>query len=549
MVAWVMGLAIFIDDYLNALLIGHALRPVTDRLRVPRERLAYVIDATAAPVCILVPLSTWAVYVAGLLESTGAAEPGQGMRAYLGVIPWAFYGWIAVLLVPLTILGWLPAWGMMRRADRRVAEGGSPAPPGSPTTDESGDVPALPGGQIGDFLVPVAALVVATVLSKADALHGVVWALVALVVHQGLIRRRMTATNLADGACRGIGSMVPAPATILLAFLIKDVNDRLGLTQTAVAAVAPLVSAAAFPAVAFAVLSLVTFATGSFWGTYAVALPIIVPLARELHADLPMTIGAVVSAGAFGSHACFFGDTTVLASQASGCENLAHAGSQLPYVLLGAALTIVAYLACGYASSSRGGRGGSRGHQPARPTAAVRGSSGGHGIRTHNPFRGTTFPVSPLAIRLPSKQRFFSAVCPAVYPGRQDGRCESRQACTTLVGWSLTPESSLCDASQLRPGHRPPTGRPGAGGVAGPGAGGITGRPAPRSGVLGHPAPADLAKSRPCGRGPGSGPAALEPSRPARLQPQGRDAAAGGLPPRRHPLAVFLASPPLPRRH
>jgi len=349
MVAWVMGLAIFIDDYLHALLIGHALRPVTDRLRVPRERLAYVIDATAAPVCILVPLSTWAVYVAGLLESTGAAEPGQGMRAYLGVIPWAFYGWIAVLLVPLTILGWLPAWGMMRRADRRVAEGGSPAPPGSPTTDESGDVPALPGGRIGDFLVPVAALVVATVLSKADALHGVVWALVALVVHQGLIRRRMTATDLADGACRGIGSMVPALATILLAFLIKDVNDRLGLTQTAVAAVTPLVSAAAFPAVAFAVLSLVTFATGSFWGTYAVALPIIVPLARELHADLPMTIGAVVSAGAFGSHACFFGDTTVLASQASGCENLAHAGSQLPYVLLGAALTIVAYLACGYA--------------------------------------------------------------------------------------------------------------------------------------------------------------------------------------------------------
>ena len=89
---------------LNAeLLIGHALRPVTDQLRVPRERLAYVIDATAAPVCILVPLSTWAVYVAGLLEITGVAREGEGMRAYLGVIPWAFYGWIAVALVPLVV--------------------------------------------------------------------------------------------------------------------------------------------------------------------------------------------------------------------------------------------------------------------------------------------------------------------------------------------------------------------------------------------------------------------------------------------------------------
>lgn len=106
-------------------------------------------------------------------------------------------------------------------------------------------------------------------------------------------------------------------------------------------------SAATLPAAAFVALAAVTFATGSFWGTYAVALPIVVPLVRELHADLPLTLGAVVSAGAFGSHACFFGDTTVFALQASGCENLAHAASQLPYVLLGAAITTAAYLACG----------------------------------------------------------------------------------------------------------------------------------------------------------------------------------------------------------
>jgi Na+/H+ antiporter NhaC len=143
--------------------------------------------------------------------------------------------------------------------------------------------------------------------------------------------------------------MVPAMGAILLAFVLKDVNDRLGLVPLVIDAVSPLVSAAALPAVAFIALSLVTFATGSFWGTYAIALPIVVPLARSLGADLPLTLGAVVSAGAFGSHACFFGDTTVLASQASGCENLAHAASQLPYVLLGAALATAAYFACGVA--------------------------------------------------------------------------------------------------------------------------------------------------------------------------------------------------------
>jgi len=345
-VAWLMGMAIFIDDFLNALVIGHSLRPVTDRLRVPRERLAYVIDATAAPVCVLVPLSTWAVYVAGLLETTGAAPTGGGMQAYLGLIPWVLYGWIAVALVPLVSLGWIPAWGAMRTADRRVAEGGPTAPPGSPVGDELDDLPA--DGRLSDFLVPMLVLVAATALSKADALKGCAWALLAAAVQQTLFRRRMTAAGVADAACRGVGVMVPALATVLLAFTLKDVNDRLGLTPLVIEAVRPHVSAATLPAAAFVALALVTFATGSFWGTYAVALPIVVPLARELHADLPLTLGAVVSAGAFGSHACFFGDTTVLASQASGCENFAHAASQMPYVLLGAALTVAAYLACGF---------------------------------------------------------------------------------------------------------------------------------------------------------------------------------------------------------
>lgn len=347
LVAWALGLVVFIDDYLNALLVGHAMRPVTDEVRVPRERLAYVIDATAAPVCLLVPFSTWAVYMAGLLESTAAAGPGQGMATYLRVIPWAFYGWIAVAIVPATILGWVPAWGAMRAADRRVAEGGPVAPPGSPGDDFGAGPRPLAGGRLGDFLVPVAVLVAATLLSRADALHGVVWALGAAIVQQGLVRRRLSARALADGIGGGLAAMVPALATILLGFMLKDVNDRLGLTRFVVDGVAPWLRGPTMPAVTFVVLSGLTFATGSFWGTYAVALPIVVPLAGAVGADPLAVIGAVVSAGGFGSHACFFGDTTVLASQAAGCENLAHARSQWPYVLLGAALTTAAYIVAG----------------------------------------------------------------------------------------------------------------------------------------------------------------------------------------------------------
>ena len=351
MVAWVLGLTIFIDDYLNALLVGHAMRPITDRLRVARERLAYVIDATAAPVCLLVPLSTWAVYVSGLLESCGAAEAGSGMAVYLQLIPRTVYGWVAIALVPLVISGWIPAWGLMRAADQRVAEGGSVAPRGSPAADDEEQKPAqaslMADGRLVDFLVPVGVLVSATLLSGGDALQGVAWALATVAVQQGAVRRRFTAAALADGACAGFASMVPALATIVLAFVVKDVNDRLGLTQLVIEAVGPLLDGRRLPALVFVSLSLVTMATGSFWGTYAIALPIVVPLAAQLGADSLLTIAAVLSAGGFGSHACLFGDTTVIASQAAGCENLAHAWSQLPYAVLGAVITTAAYLALG----------------------------------------------------------------------------------------------------------------------------------------------------------------------------------------------------------
>ena len=162
----------------------------------------------------------------------------------------------------------------------------------------------------------------------------------------------MSASDLAETTCRGIGMMIPALATILLAFMLQALNARLGLTELVIEAVAPRLPAALLPAAAFVVVSAVTFASGSFWGTYAIALPILIPLSLEAGIPTGLTAAAVVSAGGFGSHACFFGDSTVLASQAAGCNNLTHARSQWPYVLLGAALATVAYLAVGLAFGS-----------------------------------------------------------------------------------------------------------------------------------------------------------------------------------------------------
>lgn len=347
LLAWGLGLVVFIDDYLNALVLGRTLRPVADRNRVPRERLAYVIDSTAAPMCLLVPISTWAVYVAGLLETIGAAAPGAGLTAYLAIIPYTFYGWFAVLLVPLVSLGWIPAWGAMRRADDRVAAGGGVAPAGSPAPDETPVDSAPESGQLSDFFLPILTLVVATVLSGNDALHGAVWAIGMVVVQQLGWRRRFSLVSLAEAGCKGLADMVPVLVTLLLAFMLGQVNERLHLAEFVIGGLGPWLDPRFLPAAAFVCLSGVAFATGSFWGTYAIALPIVVPLAESVAANPTLAIAAVLSAGGFGSHACFFGDTTVLASQASGCDNLAHAWSQLPYALFAACLSLLAFLVAG----------------------------------------------------------------------------------------------------------------------------------------------------------------------------------------------------------
>lgn len=348
---WFMGLVIFLDDYLNALAVGAAMGPVTDRFRIAREKLAYIVDSTAAPVCVLVPLSTWAFYVAGLFEGVGAASAGEGLALYRSVIPFVVYAWVAVLLVPLVALGIVPDFGPMRRAEER-ARGGQLAPDDSPSfedalgTKSSGSgASSEPSPRLSNFLIPLVALIAFSWYLN-DALEGVLIA-VFLTVALFLVRRVLSFKEISETFFLGFQSMVYPLGIVVVSFGLRNVNEDLGLTQYVIDSVRPIMSGALLPAVAFVSLSLIAFATGSFWGVYAVSLPIIVPLARSMGVSLPLALGAVVSAGAFGSHACFYGDATVLSASASGCNILAHAYTQLPYALIGAGISAAVYLALG----------------------------------------------------------------------------------------------------------------------------------------------------------------------------------------------------------
>lgn len=349
----VLGLVIFVDDYLNALTVGETMKRVTDRFKVSREMLAYVVDSTAAPVCVLVPLSTWAVFFGGLLENNGIAEAGQGIDVYIQAIPYMFYAWLSVVLVLLVAAGLFPAIGPMRKAENLARHGSAGAMlVGELNPEHNFSMKSIEqefeqadkdGGKLHNFLVPLLALVGFTLYFDIDVWMGML-ATLALIVPFYMVQRLMPLGEMLEQMIDGFKTMLPAIGTVIAAFIFKDVCDQLLLPQYVVQSLTPYMTAELLPALVFVAMAVLAFATGSSWGIFAVTIPIVMPLAYSLDANIPLVIGALLSASAFGSQACFYSDSTVLAAQGSGCNLISHALTQLPYTLIAAGLAFVGFL-------------------------------------------------------------------------------------------------------------------------------------------------------------------------------------------------------------
>jgi len=338
MYTWLLGIIVFIDDYLNALAVGAAMRKVTDQFGVSREKLAYVVDSTAAPICVLVPISTWAVFYASLFQESGFAEPGQGMDLYISAIPYMIYPIVAVLLVPLVALEVIPAFGPMKAAELRSAQ--SPLRQPATLTDEDNTQEPDREIRLYHFLLPLATLIGFTLWYELDVQIGVIASVTLTILLFGA-QRLLAWTEMFDAVLDGIKMMLPALTIVVIAFVFKEVNDQLGLPNFVIANIAPLMTPLLFPVVTFLTMALISFATGSSWGVFAIAIPIILPLATSVGVSIPLAIGALLSASAFGSHACFYSDATVLAAQGSGCDVIDHALTQIPYALIAAAMSCI----------------------------------------------------------------------------------------------------------------------------------------------------------------------------------------------------------------
>lgn len=362
-----LGMIIFIDDYLNALSVGEAMKRVTDKYKISRQKLAYIVDSTAAPVCVIIPISTWAVFFGGLLVDNGiASAEDKGISVYINAIPYMFYPWLALLCVLLVALKIMPDIGPMKKAELATQAG---TPFDCELAANQAKVPPVPQaqhhasqqmqhhtsdeyamhsieeefeqgnkhGQLHNFVVPMLMLIAFTIYFDIDVLKGVMATLLCTILYYSA-QKLMSISDMMEVMMNGFKTMLPAISTVVAAFIFKDVCDKMLLPQFVIENLTPYMNAQMLPALVFLSMAILSFATGSSWGIFAVSIPIVMPLAQSVNADIPLVIGALLSAASFGSQACFYSDSTVLAAQGSGCDLISHAVTQLPYCLIAAAL-------------------------------------------------------------------------------------------------------------------------------------------------------------------------------------------------------------------
>ncbi|MBQ6401400.1 MAG: sodium:proton antiporter [Firmicutes bacterium] len=349
---WLLGIVIFIDDYLNSMTVGSCMASLTDKHRTPREMLAYVCDSTAAPLCVLVPITTWGVFCGRILVSNGwQVGDASEIEMFVKTIPYNLYAWIAALLVPLVILGVVPKIGPMKKAYERVANGGPLAPEGSDKisilASDKGELNIPDNPKMFNFFIPIIALVASTMFFDNAMEMGVLFT-VALMFVMYTAQNIMSAAEFWDIIIQGIQNMILPLLLMVMAFTFADMNEQIGFTKWCIESATGVMTPATAPMIIFLILACTEFITGTNWGMYVIALPIIIPLAMNIGVSMPLVVGACISAGVFGSHICFYSDATVLTSAACGCDNFKHALSQMPYGFIAAILSFIGYAIMGF---------------------------------------------------------------------------------------------------------------------------------------------------------------------------------------------------------
>ncbi len=357
--AWFLGVIIFIESNITVLVAGSISRPLFDRYRVSREKLAYLIDSTSAPVCVLIPFNAWGAYILGVLATLGIADP---VPVLVASIPLNFYAIAALILAGVSAFKQVDL-GPMKAAQERTAEGKlhwdhsvALADPEDMAPPPREGMPLRPVNMI----VPIAVMVLMMPISMyvtgdGDIMAGsgsssVLWAVVAAIGVAWVLslgQRLLDLEALSRASLQGAGALTGMALVLLLAITLAAVTVEMGTGAYVAGIVGGRVPLPLLLPILFLVAGGIAFATGSSWGTFGIMLPMAVPVALTL--GLPPTpfIAAVLSGGIFGDHASPISDTTIVSSLASASDHIEHVRTQAPYALLAGAVAIVGFAITG----------------------------------------------------------------------------------------------------------------------------------------------------------------------------------------------------------
>ena len=367
--AIILGILIFIDDYFNCLTVGSVMRPVTDRHHVSRAKFAYLIDATAAPVCIIAPISSWAAAVSGFVEGQ------DGLAIFVRTIPYNFYAILTIVMMVGMVL-MKTEFGAMRTHEINALNGDLYTTSARPYENATDDETPNPRGRVIDLVIPIVVLVICCVISmiytggffsgtdfvtafsQSDASVGLAmgsaFGLVFAIIFY-MIRRVVNFRDCMGCIPEGFKAMVPAIMILTFAWTLKAMTDSLGaavFVEEAMRSVAGGIEVI-LPAIIFLVGCGLAFATGTSWGTFGILIPIVVAVFEKSSPEMMIISMSACMAGAVcGDHCSPISDTTIMASAGAQCDHVTHVSTQLPYAILAAAVSFVTYIVAGFVKTA-----------------------------------------------------------------------------------------------------------------------------------------------------------------------------------------------------
>jgi len=370
---WLLGILIFFDDYFNALTNGAIMRPISDKFHVSREKLSYIIDSTAVGICLVVPLSSWVAFITSLIADsfTAVGIEQDPFKGFLYCIPYNFYAWLSIIMV-LVVVYFALDYGPMAKAEKRTALTGKLCDQtfsgGGADEDDFSSIEQASGKAI-DLLAPVLLLITGAIgfmlytggffesfsvmdaVNNMDGMRALVYAVFITVIFSIVfyaLRKLSSIKDSINAFVIGTKSMLFVVILLAFAWSIGGVGDELDTAGYVAGLFVGNVPSFIVPLIIFVFSCLMTFSTGATWGTYAIMIPVAIPLAATMDINVYASIAAVIGGGGFGNHCSPLADTAILSSAGANIRHIDHINTQIPYSVTCAVVACIGFLLTGF---------------------------------------------------------------------------------------------------------------------------------------------------------------------------------------------------------